>query len=38
VWKAPAGLDASLAGTEPSVTLTDLEQGGLHALIASRCW
>jgi phage tail sheath protein FI len=30
VWKAPAGLDASLAGAEPSVTLTDLEQGRLN--------
>ena len=30
VWKAPAGLDASLAGVTPSVILTDLEQGRLN--------
>lgn len=30
VWKAPAGLDASLSGVTPSVVLTDLEQGRLN--------
>ena len=30
VWKAPAGLDASLAGAVPSVIMTDRQQGRLN--------
>jgi phage tail sheath protein FI len=30
VWKAPAGIEASLTGVFPSVTLTDPEQGQLN--------
>ena len=30
VWKAPAGLDASLAGVVPSVIMTDRQQGRLN--------
>lgn len=30
VWKAPAGLDASLAGATPSVMMTDRQQGRLN--------
>jgi phage tail sheath protein FI len=30
VWKAPAGLDASIAGVVPSVIMTDRQQGRLN--------
>ena len=32
VWKAPAGTDATLRGTNPVLKLTDLENGGLNPL------
>ncbi len=30
VWKAPSGTEASIAGAQPSVVLTDLQQGRLN--------